>query len=186
MGLIELMAVAAGLSMDAFAVALCKGACLREKKGTEGILIALSFGFFQALMPLLGWLLGTGFSAYIQAFDHFVAFGLLAFIGIKLIREALKPDGDAEACTPLRFGELMMLSLATSIDALAAGIAFAMLEIRILEAVGLIGLITFALSLLAVSIGRRFGARYQAKAQLAGGICLIVIGAKVLLDHLTA
>ncbi len=186
MGLIELMAVAAGLSMDAFAVALCKGACLRGKKGMEGIYIALSFGFFQALMPLLGWLLGTGFSAHIHAVDHYAAFGLLAFIGAKLIREALRKDGDTLACRPLRFGELMMLSLATSIDALAAGVAFAMLDIRIIEAVSLIGLITFALSLLAVHIGRRFGVRFQAKAQMAGGICLVIIGLKVLLEHLSA
>ncbi len=184
MSLFELTAVAAGLSMDAFAVALCKGACLREGERRESLLIALSFGFFQALMPLLGWLLGSSFTIYIHSFDHFVAFGLLAFIGVKLIFEALKKDEEALACKPLRIGELILLSLATSIDALAAGIAFAVLDISIWRAIGLIGLVTFALSYLAVRLGRRFGSRFQAKAQLAGGFSLILIGAKVLLDHL--
>ncbi|NLE20428.1 MAG: manganese efflux pump [Clostridiales bacterium] len=187
MGTWELLALSAGLAMDAFAVALCKGACMGDSRERgESLAIAASFGFFQALMPLLGYLLGSAFSRYIHAFDHYVAFGLLAFIGARLILESRRSQGEELVCKPLRFLELMALSVATSIDALAAGIAFAMLETDIWRAVGVIGAVTFALSYLAVLAGRRFGARLQAKAQLLGGAALILIGLKVLVEHLSA
>ena len=186
MGGLEILLVAVGLSMDAFAVAVCKGACLRDDERGESLVIALSLGGFQALMPLLGWLLGSSVSAYVQSFDHLIAFALLAFVGIKLIREACRKGEASPTCTPLRFSELMMLSLATSIDALAAGIAFAVLDLNIWKTVVIIGAVTFSLSFLAVRIGRRFGTRYQARAQLAGGAALIMIGVKVMVEHLAA
>lgn len=189
MKLAEVIALAVALSMDAFAVALCKGACLAELKDRgESLLISLSFGFFQALMPLIGWFVGSRFAEHIQAVDHFVAFALLGFIGGKLIYEAWKNRNEPLVCTPLRFTELMMLSIATSIDALAAGIALAMaqMEVSIWLAIGLVGVITFGLSFIAYKIGRRFGVKLQSKAQLVGGIALIGIGLKILIEHLTA
>lgn len=186
MELWEVIAISVGLAMDAFAVALCKGACLAEMEDRgESYYIGISFGLFQALMPLIGWFLGISFKSYIQSVDHFVAFVLLGFIGIKLIVEAIKAQGEALVCTPLKLWELFMLSVATSIDALAAGIAFAVLDINIWLAIGLIGIITFSLSFVAVKIGRRFGARFHTKAQMLGGSALILIGAKILYEHLS-
>ena len=186
MSLIEIITLALALSMDAFAVALCKGACLAELKDKgESMVIAASFGFFQALMTLIGWFLGSRFQRSIESLDHFIAFGLLAFIGGKLIYEAWKNTGKALVCTPLHFPELMMLSIATSIDALAAGIALAVLQINIWLAITLIGLITLVLSFLGFQIGKRFGARFQAKAQLIGGLALAGIGLKILIEHLS-
>ncbi|MDI9520293.1 MAG: manganese efflux pump MntP family protein [Bacillota bacterium] len=187
MTLAEMITLSVALAMDAFAVALCKGACLAEAKDKgEGVSIAVSFGFFQALMPLIGWFLGSRFSHYIESVDHFVAFGLLAFIGGKLIYESWKSRDEELTCTPLRLPELMMLSIATSIDALAAGIAMAILSINIWLAVSLIGVITLALSFLGFWAGKRFGAKLHSKAQLAGGIALIFIGVKILIEHLSA
>lgn len=186
MSLWEVIAIAASLAMDAFAVAMCKGACLAElEERGESLYIGVSFGFFQAVMPLLGWFLGTSFRSYIQSVDHFIAFGLLGFIGAKLLVDAIKSRGEELVCTPLRFWELMALSVATSIDALAAGIAFAVLDINIWQAVAIIGLITFSLSFLAVRLGRRFGARFHSKAQMLGGAALILIGIKILTEHLS-
>lgn len=186
MSLPEMITLALALSMDAFAVALCKGACLAEMKDKgEGIAIAASFGFFQALMPLAGWFVGNRFHAYIQSVDHYIAFGLLAFIGIKLVYEAWKNRNETLVCTPLRFSELLLLSIATSIDALAAGIAIAMLSVNIWIAVGLIGAITLSLSFLAFHIGKRFGIKLQSKAQLLGGFVLMLIGLKILVEHLS-
>lgn len=187
MSLANILTLSVALAMDAFAVALCKGACLAERKERgEGLAIAGSFGFFQAIMPLIGWFLGSRFSHYIQSADHFVAFALLAFIGGKMIYEALKNGEEALVCTPLRLTELVMLSIATSIDALAAGIAMALLNINIWLAISLIGAITMGLSYLAFQIGKRFGAKLRSKAQLLGGIALIFIGVKILIEHLSA
>lgn len=185
---LELIALAVALSMDAFAVAVCKGACLAELKDKgEGLAIAASFGFFQALMPLIGFLLGTRFRVYIESMDHFIAFGLLLFIGGKLMMEAWKNRNEPLVCTPLRFGELLLLSIATSIDALAAGVALAVLpNISIWLAVALIGLITLVLCFAGFFIGKRFGAKLHTKAQWVGGIALVAIGAKILIEHLTA
>lgn len=186
MGLRDLIILAVALAMDAFAVALCKGACLAQLKDRgESLAVAVCFGFFQALMPLLGWLLGSRFSNYIESVDHFIAFGLLALIGGKLIHEAWKSRGEALVCTPLRAPELLLLGIATSIDALAAGVALAVLEINIWLAIMLIGVITLALSFLAFKLGRRFGAGLHTKAQLVGGIALVFIGLKILVDHLS-
>lgn len=186
MGLLEMITLALALSMDAFAVALCKGACLAEMKDKgEGIAIAASFGFFQAMMPLAGWYVGTRFYRYIEAIDHYIAFGLLAFIGIKLVAEAWKNRNEPLVCTPLKLSELLLLSIATSIDALAAGIAIAMLNVNIWTAVGLIGVITLLLSFLAFHVGKRFGIKLQSKAQLLGGFVLVLIGLKILIEHLS-
>lgn len=186
MSLWELVLIAVGLSMDAFAVSICKGLSMTKLNYKNGAVIALFFGVFQAVMPLIGWFLGTQFSRYITAFDHWVAFVLLAFIGGKMVWEALHPSeeetGDGDK---LDIKELFVLAVATSIDALAVGITFALLpDISIGWAVSLIGVITFALSFAGVIIGNKFGSKYEKKAELLGGIILVGIGAKILIEHL--
>lgn len=175
------------LSMDAFAVAVCKGLKMQKINYKQMGLIALFFGGFQALMPFIGWLLGHSFKEYIEGFDHWVAFALLAFIGIKMIYESFKGDEDDD-CGGFDIKELLIMAVATSIDAMAAGIAFAIDGIEtltsIILAVLVIGVTTFILSAAGVFIGHKFGAVYKSKAELAGGIVLILIGAKILLEHL--
>ena len=178
----ELAAIGVGLSMDAFAVAVCKGLSSRKAGVKECGIAGLYFGGFQALMPLLGWAIGRQFEAYITSYDHWIAFLLLAYIGGKMIYEALK--GEESHGNGFSIQELLILAVATSIDALAVGITFAFLKVDILPAVILIGCTTFVLSLLGVVIGNRFGSRYQQKAELAGGVILILIGLKILLEHL--
>lgn len=185
-GIVELFFIALGLSMDAFAVALCKGLNMRVYNRKYSILIAAFFGGFQALMPLIGWLLGTQFARYIKDFDHWVAFLLLAFIGGKMVYESFKKD---DCCCEKKeesfnFRELVMLSVATSIDALAAGVTFAFFKVNIFGAVLLIGAVTFILSASGVAIGNRFGIRYKNKAEFIGGLALIIMGIKILLEHL--
>lgn len=186
MGVAELFLIGVGLSMDAFAVAVCKGLKMPKLRLKEGTVIALFFGSFQALMPLLGWLLGKQFESYITSIDHWIAFVLLAVIGGKMAVESFKKDDDLEDDTPERFDlkELFILSVATSIDALAVGITFAFLQVSIWSAITLIGATTFVLSFIGVLIGHKFGAKYKSKAELAGGIILILIGLKILLEHL--
>lgn len=186
MGLWELVLIAVGLSMDAFAVSVCKGLSMTKLNYRHGAVIALFFGVFQAAMPFFGWLLGTAFSRYISAFDHWIAFVLLAFIGGKMVMEALHPDKEQAAnCDRLDIKELFVLAVATSIDALAVGITFALLpDISIGLSVSLIGVITFALSFLGVVIGNKFGSKYEKKAELVGGLILVGIGVKILLEHL--
>lgn len=182
----ELVLIAIGLSMDAFAVSLCKGLCMRKLNYGQGAIIALFFGGFQLLMPLLGWVLGKQFESYITTFDHWIAFGLLFYIGGKMIWEAIR-DKDEEACPVdqrLNVKELFVLAIATSIDALAVGITFAFLQTPIIPAVVEIGAITFALSFGGVIIGHRFGTRFKQKAEIAGGVVLVLIGLKILLEHL--
>jgi putative Mn2+ efflux pump MntP len=181
----ELMILAVGLSMDACAVAICKGACMRRLDIGQGLIIGLSFGFFQALMPLIGWFLGTQFRQAIQGADHWVAFALLGLLGFKMIWDALHEEKET-VCAPLQVRELLLLSIATSIDALAAGIALAVLQVNIVYSVAVIGLTTFVLSLLGTVIGNKFGQTYQAKAQFVGGAVLCLIGVKVLIEHLIA
>lgn len=184
MGLGELLLVGVGLSMDAFAVALCRGLNMRKLNLRHALVIALFFGGFQALMPLAGWALGRQFSTYIENYDHWVAFFLLAFIGGKMVWEA-RGEEPASGCEDrLDLKELTLLSVATSIDALAVGITLAFLQVNIFSSVSIIGATTFSLSLLGVILGNRFGARYQSKAELAGGIILVLIGLKILLEHL--
>jgi len=185
MGLLELILIAVGLSMDAFAVALCKGLNMRKLTLRNSAIIALFFGGFQGAMPLLGWALGKQFESYITSIDHWIAFALLVLIGGNMIREVFKKDDDEmEAEDNLNLKELLLLAIATSIDALAVGITFAFLQVSILPAVSLIGAITFVLSLVGVVIGHKFGAKFKSKAEFAGGFVLILIGTKIILEHL--
>lgn len=185
MGLLELFLLAVGLSMDAFAVALCKGLCMQRLDKRQATLIASFFGGFQALMPVIGWFLGTQFERYITSVDHWVAFGLLAIIGISMLKEAFSREEEEVDCTVKQdIKGLFLLAIATSIDALAVGITFAFLKVNVLSAVLLIGCTTFVLSFIGVWAGHRFGLKYQKKAQMAGGAVLILMGLKILLDHL--
>lgn len=183
----ELVLIGVGLSMDAFAVALCKGLSMRRVNYAHAAVIALFFGVFQAVMPLIGWVLGTQFARYITSVDHWIAFALLGYIGGKMIWDALHEAPETAPCAGegrLDLKELLMLAVATSIDALAVGITFAFLQVSILPAAATIGLITFALSFAGVVVGNRFGTRFQKKAEIAGGVVLVLIGLKILLEHL--
>ena len=177
----ELFVIAVGLSMDAFAVSICKGLSTKNVRREHMVVTGLYFGGFQALMPLAGYLLGSRFQSMIQRVDHWIAFVLLALIGANMVRES---QGEAEhlddSFTP---GTMLPLAVATSIDALAVGVTFAFLNVRIIPAAALIGVTTFALSAIGVRLGSVFGARYQARAELAGGIVLILMGVKILLEH---
>lgn len=187
MGIVELLLTAIALSMDAFAVSVCKGLGMGRMRYDQALVISLYFGVFQALMPLIGWLLGTSFSRYIQAFDHWIAFVLLAFIGGKMLWDVFheKEDGEQESAERrLDHRELFMLAIATSIDALAVGIAFACLEVNIWRSISIIGVTTLVISFAGVWIGNRFGNRFQKKAEIAGGLVLILIGVKILAEHL--
>ncbi len=188
MGLVELLLISVGLAMDAFAVAVCKGLNMRKINYKHALIIALFFGGFQALMPFIGWLVGTRFASYIDKYDHYVAFVLLAFIGVKMIIDAVRGVEECEQCKDsdkLDIKELLVLAVATSIDALAVGVTFALLpELNIVWSVAIIGVITFLISSLGVVIGNRFGSKYQQKAELAGGIILVLIGVKFLLEGL--
>ena len=183
MSLLELIVLAVGLSMDAFAVSVCKGLALGQIKTKHVVIIGAWFGGFQALMPLIGYFLGSRFEHYIQSVDHWIAFVLLAAIGANMLREALSKEEET-ADASLAFKTMLLLAIATSIDALAVGITFAFLRVRILPAVLLIGCITFLLSALGVKAGSLFGKKYQKKAEFAGGIILILLGIKILLEHL--
>ena len=187
MSIVELFLIGVGLSMDAFAVAVCQGLCMPKLNLRQGGVIALYFGGFQALMPLIGWFLGSQFAGYIQSFDHWVAFVLLALIGGNMVREALSPEEEETSCavnSKLDHKKLFMMAVATSIDALAIGVAFAFMDVLILPAVSLIGCTTFCLSLVGVVVGNFFGSRYKKRAELTGGIIWILLGVKILLEHL--
>lgn len=185
MSFVELLLIAVGLSMDAFAVAVCRGLEMRRIDYRQALLIALFFGGFQALMPAVGYLLGAGFEHYISAFDHWIAFLLLAFIGGKMIWEATRGGEEEPAgAQALELKTLLLMAIATSIDALAVGITFAFLRMDILPSALTIGLTTFILSLIGVLVGNRFGARYKKKAEITGGVVLVIIGVKILLEHL--
>lgn len=177
----ELFVIAVGLSMDAFAVSICKGLSTKDVRREHMVVTGLYFGGFQALMPLAGYLLGSRFQSMIQRVDHWITFVLLALIGANMVRES---QGEAEhlddSFTP---GTMLPLAVATSIDALAVGVTFAFLNVRIIPAAALIGVTTFALSAIGMRLGNVFGARYQARAELAGGIVLILMGVKILLEH---
>lgn len=184
----QIVMVAVGLSMDAFAVALCKGLCMRRVNYAHALVIALFFGVFQGAMPLAGWFLGTQFAGYITPVDHWIAFALLAYIGGKMIWDAFHERGDeGAACDTqqrLDLKELTMMAVATSIDALAVGITFAFLRMDILSSALTIGATTFLISFGGVAAGNRFGARYKQKAEIVGGVVLVLIGEKILLEHL--
>jgi len=174
--------VAVGLSMDAFAVSVCKGLSVGKVKIKHTLFAGLYFGGFQALMPLLGFLLGTQFQTVIEQFDHWIAFALLSVIGINMIREA--NSNEAELNSSFSFSSMLPLALATSIDALAVGVTFAFLKVDIVPAVCFIGIITFILSALGVKIGNIFGTKYKSRAELFGGVVLILMAVKILLEHL--
>lgn len=185
MSIIELALIGVGLSMDACAVSICKGLNMPNAKKKDAAIIAIFFGGFQALMPLIGWLIGKQFAEYIESYDHWIAFVLLLIIGGKMIKDAFsKDEDDSGSAEKLNYKELLVMAVATSIDALAIGISFAFLKVSIVPAVLLIGCITFALAFAGVQIGRFFGAKFKSKAQIAGGIILILIGTKILLEHL--
>ena len=178
----ELLFIAAGLSMDAFAVSVCKGLSVKKLEPRHALLVGLYFGGFQFLMPVLGWLLGYRFEALITGVDHWVAVGLLALIGGNMIRESFSEEEELNDDFGVK--TMLLLAVATSIDALAVGITFAFLSVRILPAAGTIGVTTFLLSAVGITIGRAFGARWKARAERAGGLILILIGLKILLEHL--
>lgn len=184
MSFAELVLIAVALSMDAFAVSLCQGLSTPKVRWRRALLIAGLFGGFQALMPLAGYFLGNQFERFITNADHWIAFALLLFIGGKMLYDALTEKDGEQPTGSARFGQLLLLAVATSIDALAVGITFAFLQVRILPAVLCIGGITFALSLCGVFIGNRFGVRYRKTAAILGGAVLILIGIKILLEHL--
>ena len=184
MGFVELFLIAVGLSMDAFAVSICKGLSTRKLNFRNYITVGLWFGGFQALMPLIGYFLGSTFNKYITAFDHWVAFILLAIIGGNMIKEGISKDED-KADDSFSFKSMLILAVATSIDALAVGITFALLpDVNITAAVLFIGMVTFILSACGLKVGNVFGLKYKSKAEIAGGIILILIGLKILLEHL--
>lgn len=183
MGLIELFLIAVGLSMDAFAVSVCKGLAMPKCTFKKAAIVGLWFGGFQALMPAIGYILGAQFQEAIASIDHWIAFVLLALIGGNMIHEALDND-EEEADASLDVKTMFLLAVATSIDALAIGITFAFLKVNIIPAVCFIGIVTFIISFAGVKIGNVFGARYKNKAEIVGGIILILLGLKILLEHL--
>lgn len=184
MGIVEILLLAVGLSMDAFAVSVCKGLSMKKSSLRAGVICGAWFGGFQALMPLIGYFLGAMFAGVIASFDHWVAFGLLAVIGINMLKEAFSQE-EEEADGDLSPRAMFVMAVATSIDALAVGISLAMAgTANILLAVGMIGITTFLLSMIGVKVGSVFGSRYEKRAQIAGGCILICLGLKILLEHL--
>ncbi|MFR9081048.1 MAG: manganese efflux pump MntP family protein [Coprococcus comes] len=183
MGLIELFLIAVGLSMDAFAVSVCKGLAMPKCTFKKAAIVGLWFGGFQALIPAIGYILGAQFQEAIASIDHWIAFVLLALIGGNMIHEALDND-EEEADASLDVKTMFLLAVATSIDALAIGITFAFLKVNIIPAVCFIGIVTFIISFAGVKIGNVFGARYKNKAEIVGGVILILLGLKILLEHL--
>lgn len=183
MSLFTLFVTAVGLSMDAFAVSVCKGLAMKKTSFQSVCIVGLWFGGFQALMPVAGYLLGTRFRDAVSAIDHWIAFALLSLIGMNMIKEAFSKEGhDTGSAIDLK--TMLPLAVATSIDALAVGITYAFLQVRIVPAVSLIGATTFLLSAAGVKIGNIFGLKYKSRAEITGGIILILMGIKILLEHL--
>ena len=179
----ELLLIAIGLSMDAFSVSICKGLTTKKFSWRMALVCGLWFGFFQALMPTIGYFLGAQFQEMIEAYDHWIAFGLLSLIGANMIREAVWGKGE-EQDGSLGFKTMFLLAIATSIDALAVGVSFACIQVKLWSSVVVIGITTFLFSVLGVKIGNVFGAKYERSAGIIGGIILILIGLKILLEHL--
>lgn len=182
MAIWELFTIAVGLAMDAFSVAICKGLSVQKATVKHSVIAGLYFGGFQALMPLIGYLLGSTFERFITSIDHWIIFILLALIGINMIRESRKQEEEVNASFGVK--AMLPLAIATSIDALGVGITFAFMEINIWLAIALIGIVTFILSFVGVKAGSFLGAKYKSRAELVGGIVLILIGLKILLEHL--
>lgn len=183
MGVLELLLLSIGLAMDAFAVSICKGISMRKMNWKKAIIIGLYFGGFQALMPTLGYFLGTAFQSLITSVDHWIAFVLLGIIGGEMIKESFEIDSENQN-DDVSFKTMVILAIATSIDALAVGITFAFLNVNLGLAVNLIGIITFILAVAGTKIGNRFGDKYEKKAEFVGGVILILLGVKILLEHL--
>ena len=190
MSFFNLISIGIGLSMDAFAVSICKGLCQRKMDWKKAVIVGLYFGIFQAVMPLIGYFLGSQFAGFISSFSHWIAFFLLAFIGIHMIKESREVSSEEEvACDingelELDFKNMIALAVATSIDALAVGVSFALLEINILGAVAIIGITTFIISAIGVFIGFKFGSKYKSRSEVIGGLILIGIGLKILLESI--
>ncbi len=182
MSLLELILLAVGLSMDAFAVAVCKGLAMDRATLSRAVLVGLWFGGFQGLMPLVGWLLGSRFSVYIVAVDHWIAFVLLTILGLNMLCEARQKESIGDASLGVRI--MLAMAVATSIDALAVGITFAFLEVEVLSAISCIAVTTFLFSVLGVKLGNLCGIRLRARAEAMGGTILILLGVKILLEHL--
>lgn len=183
MGILSIVVIAVGLAMDAFAVAICKGLSMKKMNWSKALIVGGYFGFFQAVMPLIGYLLGVGFHEKVTSVDHWFAFILLSAIGINMLKEALSKEEDCKN-DRVDFKEMVVLAIATSIDALAVGITMAFLDVNIITAVLAIGIITFIISVIGVKIGNIFGDKYEKKAEFVGGIILILMGTKILLEHL--
>ena len=183
MGIIELVILSVGLAMDAFAVAVCKGLAMPKMNWKNATVIGIYFGVFQGGMPLIGYLLGVNFQEKICNVDHWIAFILLGIIGLNMIKEAISKDNEKQNDS-IKFKDMLILAVATSIDALAVGITFAFLEVNIWLAIILIGVITFVISVIGVKIGKVFGDKYEKKAEFAGGLILVLLGMKILLEHL--
>lgn len=183
MGIVELFVVAVGLAMDAFAVSICKGLSVTKVNWKHSVIVGLYFGGFQAAMPVIGYFLGGSFKDYIESVDHWIAFGLLLIIGGNMLREAFSKD-EEELDGSFSFKSMLPLAIATSIDALAVGVTFAFLNVQIAPAVSFIGVITFALAAVGVKLGNIFGEKYKSKAEFVGGVVLIIMGVKILLEHL--
>ena len=183
MGAIEILLISIGLAMDAFAVSVCKGLAMKKMSWKKAIIIGLYFGIFQAVMPVIGYFLGTTFERFITNVDHWIAFILLVGIGINMVKEAFDKESENRN-DDVDVKTMLVLSIATSIDALAIGITFACLKIHIAMPVIIIGLITFIISVIGVKIGNRFGNKYEKKAEIMGGVILILLGIKILLEHL--
>ena len=183
MSLAELFLIAVGLSMDAFAVSVCKGLSMPKLNKKHAVIIGLYFGGFQALMPLIGYYLGSHFKDAITSFDHWIAFILLVIIGGNMVKESREKDED-EMDDSVDVKTMIILAIATSIDALAVGVTFAFLQVQIVAAISFIGITTFCLSVIGVAVGHYFGMKYKSRAELAGGIILILMGCKILIEHL--
>lgn len=183
MNLLEILLVSVGLAMDAFAVSVCKGLSMKMMDWKKAIIVGSYFGIFQMVMPIIGYMLGIGFSSFIENVDHWIAFGLLAFIGAKMIKESFQKEEKIN--DSVDFKTMYMLAIATSIDALAIGITYAFLEVEnYMLAFACIGVITFILSIIGVKIGNRFGNKYGSNAEFVGGFILVCLGVKILIEHL--
>ena len=183
MGLFEIILIGLGLGMDSFAVAICKGLAMKKMNWNKAIVIGSYFGVFQALMPIIGYFLGVNFQNVIVAFDHWIAFALLGSIGLNMLKDAYSKENDSfDDCVEVK--TMIVLAIATSIDALAVGITFAFLQVNIVVSVVVIGVIAFSLSVIGVVLGNSFGNKYEKRAEIFGGVILILMGCKILIEHL--
>ena len=183
MGIIEIVLIGLSLAMDAFAVSICKGLSMKKMNWKSAIIISLYFGIFQAFMPVVSYFLGSTFESYVTNIDHWIAFILLSLIGGNMIKESFDSE-DKKKNDKIDFKTMIALAIATSIDALAIGITFAFFEVNLLLSISIIGIITFLLSIIGVKIGNKFGDKYQNKAEFVGGLIVVLLGIKILLEHL--